>query len=74
MSSDLQINGKVNLEWNNHRFELRGEDDTLIIRSLTGVISLIRLAIWSRFQAPPGLRSFRKKVSTQGLRFKIQLK
>jgi len=72
MSSELLIDGVVNLEWENNRYELRGENDTLVLRPLTGFSSMIRLAIWSVFQAPPGMKKLQTTAKRHGLKLKIK--
>jgi hypothetical protein len=71
MQPALQMEGVLHLEWGPHRYELRGDQGKLTLRSLTGFPSLLRLLIWSRFKAPPGLRSALSFVQKRGGRLKI---
>lgn len=72
MSSKLQMDGVVDLEWGNHRYELHGENNMLVIRPLTGFTSMIRLAIWSVFNAPPGVKKLKSAAKRKGIGLKIR--
>jgi len=72
MSPELEFDGVVNLEWENHRYELHGETGKLVLRPLTGFSSMIHLAIWSLFHAPPQLKKLRSGAKSKGLKLKIK--